>query len=119
MEAFCWEGFSTGGILQEAFSCGGICAWRDFASKPFKISLTSGLLDNTFENGINPFLIMSINFGDFFLFAIDTIFAIYVDSTFVCSGGNSCVSLLFVRLPARFANANYVRLLQMLLKVIY
>ena len=56
---------------------------------------------------------MSINFGDFFLFAIDTIFANYVDSTFVCSGGSSCVSLLFVRLPARFANANYVRLLQL------
>ena len=36
MEAFCWEGFSSGGILQEAFSCGGICAWRDFASKPFE-----------------------------------------------------------------------------------
>ena len=34
MEAFCWEGFSSGGILQEAFSCGGICAWRDFASNP-------------------------------------------------------------------------------------
>ena len=43
---------------------------------------------------------MSLNFADFSLFAIDTsIFANYVDSTFVCSGGNSCLSLLFVRLP--------------------
>ena len=24
MEGFCWEGFSSGGILQETFSCGGI-----------------------------------------------------------------------------------------------
>ena len=43
---------------------------------------------------------MSI-FCDFSLFAIDTIFANYVDSTFVCSGGNSCLSLLFVRLPVK------------------
>ena len=39
MEAFCWEGFSSGGILPEAFSCGGICTWRDFASKPFCLCL--------------------------------------------------------------------------------
>ena len=37
MEAFCWVGFSSVGILQEAFSCGGNCAWRDFASKPIHV----------------------------------------------------------------------------------
>ena len=37
METFCWEGFSCGGILREAFSCGGSFGLRDFAAQPIFI----------------------------------------------------------------------------------
>jgi hypothetical protein len=36
VETFCWEGFSCGGILREAFSCGGSFGLRDFAAQPLK-----------------------------------------------------------------------------------
>ena len=44
MEAFCWEGFSSGGILWEAFSYRGICAGRDFSSQPENSSSNPSLV---------------------------------------------------------------------------
>jgi hypothetical protein len=40
VETFCWEGFSCGGILREAFSCGGSFGLRDFAAQPVFLYIT-------------------------------------------------------------------------------